>query len=46
MSITKYNFQVDYTVTRFMLCGVAPLVVLTASVPFLLICLQKPSHPF
>jgi hypothetical protein len=43
MSTTKYNFQIDYTLTRFILCGVAPLEFLSASVPFLLVCLQKPS---
>jgi len=44
MLATKYNFQIDYTVTRFILCGVAPLEFLSARVPFLLVCQQKPSH--
>ena len=41
MFTTKYNFQIDCIVTRFMLFGIAPLEVRTASVLFLLICLQK-----
>lgn len=41
MFTTKYNFQIDYTVTRFMLFGIAPLEVRTASVLFSLVCLQK-----